>query len=113
MPGRKSPTARDGFVRGAPTGGSVARRSLLLVVAAVVVGFLVVPLLGQNGLAAWFRLRGRERDLQAEVDRLEVQISVLEQRLDALASDPATLERLAREQYNMRRPEENVLLVIE
>ena len=111
---KKGITARDGFVRGNQvSGGKVAKRSLLLVLIATLLVFLAVPLLGRNGLAAWFDLRRQEHDLQREVQTLAAENAVLDQQLEALADDPATLEKLARQQHNMRRPDEKVLHVVE
>ena len=109
--GRAQRTA-SGFVRGRRRGQSVARRSLWMLSGALALVFVAIPLLGENGLATWLRLRSREADLEEEVRLLREQNEALEARLDALANDPHTLEALAREQHNMRAEGEEVLVVM-
>ena len=57
---------------------------------------MAVPLLGRNGLAAWFDLRRQEHELQQEVQTLAAEkCDAGLQQLEDLANDPATLEKLA------------------
>jgi cell division protein FtsB len=89
-----------------------AWRSLpwLSLVAAVVL--LALPLFGENGLAMYFKLRGERDQIRHEVQVLQAEADSLELAIDQLATDPAALERIAREEYNMRRPKEEVLLLV-
>jgi cell division protein FtsB len=74
-----------------------------------VAGVLAFTLLaGERGLV---RLVGLERNraaLKAEIAKLESRRAELELRLAQLASDPATIERLAREELDLARPGETV-----
>ncbi len=73
---------------------------------------LALPLLGENGLAMYFKLRGERDEIRREVQFLQAEADSLERAIDLLATDPAALERIAREAYNMRRPQEEVLLLV-
>ncbi len=54
--------------------------------------------------------RKRESDrLAAEVQRLEVRRNALLAQLDSVANDPATLERIAREEFGMVRGSREIL----
>jgi cell division protein FtsB len=106
------PAANDKFVRGRPSVGVLNRHSLSLVVGAGLLVLLVLSQLGENGIVSWFNLRARHTQLQEDVARLEEENEALRARLDALATDPEALEKIAREKYNMRREGEEVLIVI-
>jgi len=106
------PTARDGFVRGTPQGNTLARRSLIVFVAVGLVILVGLAQLGENGIVAFSHLRGRARDLQQEVAALQEHNSQLSRELEDLAQDPEALEKLAREKHNMRKADEEVLIVL-
>jgi len=112
-----NPAAKDGFIRGAfirgnPGVGVLARHSLAILVGSGLLMMLVLSQLGENGIVSWFHLVGREKELRAEVATLEQQNRELTARLEALKNDPQALEKIAREEQNMRRPEEEVLIVL-
>ena len=100
------------FLRGRPPG----RRSLrwpLLALIALGIGLLTAStLLGDNGIATHRRLVRDRAAAAAEVARLRAQRRDLQARIDALATDPAALERIAREKYGMKRPGEEVIELI-
>jgi cell division protein FtsB len=66
---------------------------------------------GENGIFALFHLQAHEARLRQEVVALEADNTELAGQIGALATDPAALEKLAREKHNMRRPDEAVLTV--
>ena len=68
---------------------------------------------GDTGVASWWKLKAEEAQLKEEVTGLEAANLELEARLEALAKDPAALEKLAREHHNMRREDEEVLKVLD
>jgi len=74
--------------------------------------FALLAQLGENGVVAWWRLRGREAEVRREVAELTRENVELEARLTALSEEPEALERLAREEYGMRKPGEEVLTVL-
>ena len=107
-----NPAAKDGFIRGNPTGSVLARNSLAILVGSGLLLMMILSQLGENGIVSWFHLVGREKQLREEVAALEKQNQELSERLEALANDPWALEKIAREEQNMHRPEEEVLMVI-
>jgi cell division protein FtsB len=112
MKNQPNPAAKDGFIRGNPSGSVLARHSLAILVGGGLLMILVLSQLGENGVVAWFNLSGRESQLREEVVTQEEANQDLTRRLDALHNDPGALEKLAREEENMRLPEEEVLMVI-
>ncbi len=107
-----NPAAKDGFIRGNPAGSVLARHSLAILVCTGLLMMLVISQLGENGIVSWFNLVGREEQLREEVAALEQQNRELTERLEALKNDPRALEKIAREEQNMRRPAEEVLMVL-
>ena len=97
------------FLRGAPPArGGVSWALVALCV--VGLGLLAAStLLGENGLATQRRLAREREEASTEVDRLRTQRRELQARIEALRSNPAALERLAREKYGMKRPGQSVL----
>ena len=87
------------------------RNKLILVVAVAGLVLLLMAQLGEDGLATFVQLRNQEEGLTAEVQRLEEANAQLEQKLQGLATDPAVLEKRAREEHNMQKPDEEVLTV--
>ncbi len=92
-----------------------ARDRNIAILVLTLVGVFVVLLaqLGEDGLATFLNLQQDEDELAAEVQRLEDANAELEQQLQGLATDPAVLEKRAREEHNMQKPGEEVLTVRE
>ncbi|MEM7480484.1 MAG: septum formation initiator family protein [Acidobacteriota bacterium] len=83
----------------------------VLVVGALVV---VVSLLAVAGFESYRDLstvRDREAELRQQLENTQHSIEQLEGRIERLRTDPATLERLAREELGMLRPDEVVILL--
>jgi cell division protein FtsB len=76
-------------------------------------GLFLFGQLEESDVAAWLSLRSDQEELSAEVDALEKENAAIEAQIEELASNPDALEKLAREQHNMRRPDEEVLTVID
>ena len=107
------PAAKDGFVRGnQQQGNALARRSLIVVAGLGLMALVALVQVGENGIFAFFNLHGREAELRQEVVQLEADNQQMDRQLGALAHDLEALEKLAREKHNMRRPEEEVLMVL-
>jgi cell division protein FtsB len=80
------------------------------VLGAVVLLFLT--LLGAAGLKSWRDLtaaRGRERQLETRIEETRGEMERLRGRIDRLKNDPAMLERLAREDLGLVRPQDVVI----
>jgi cell division protein FtsB len=78
---------------------------------AVLAGVALVQM-GDSGVPAWRRLRAQDAQLGREVEELTTRNAELRKELQALKDDPETLERLAREKAGMRRPGEEVMVVL-
>lgn len=77
---------------------------LLLIAFAIGIGYLCVPLMQQNA-----RMRQRNLELEAQVQREEDIARQLKASLDALRSDPKAIERLAREKLGYAKPGEVII----
>ena len=80
----------------------------------VVVGVLVLLILGftifgENGLINLIRYKKRTQTLIQEVTRVKAENERLQEEVRRLKSDPAYIERLAREELGMVKPGERVL----
>ena len=63
---------------------------------------------GVNGLISYQQKRRESRDLQEQIERLQKENSLAEQRIKALKSDPQAIEKEARERLRYARPGEVV-----
>jgi len=86
------------------------RRIPLLLVAALVVTGLFISLFRDMGIVGTWRLRGTERQLRSEVEKLRQENARLKRQVDDLRSNPATIEEEARKQ-GMIKKEEIVIVV--
>jgi cell division protein FtsB len=59
------------------------------------------------------RARERERELEAKISDTRARIGELDEEIERLRDDPVTLERLAREELGMARPDDVVLVLPE
>lgn len=107
------------FARGAPAvRGSPLRRRLrlsLMWLGGATVGVLLYSsLTGANGLRTYLDLRQERLRLEREVAELQRRRTEIETGLVALrdTADTETLERIAREKYRMRRPQEKVIEIV-
>ena len=55
-----------------------------------------------------YQLIQRKEELKAKTEKLESETKELKTKIDALQSDPALLERIAREEYGMKKEGETV-----
>ena len=94
---------------GTPRGPARADSSRPVLLAAVL---LFVLLLGAAGLKSYRDLtaaRAHEQQLELRIDETRNGIDRLRGRIDRLRSDPATLERLAREELGLVRRQDVVI----
>ncbi len=83
----------------------------------VLTGVLVVAALSwilffdTFSLLTRYQLSSKEDQLKEDIERLEAQIRELESQIERLEKDPALIERIAREEYGMRKPGETVYTV--
>lgn len=59
-----------------------------------------------------YQLSANKKTTQHQIDLLKAEIDSLNKRINALENDPLLLERIAREKYGMRKPDEQVYRVV-
>jgi cell division protein FtsB len=74
---------------------------------------VLAAVFGDRGYLDVRRQRERLREMQAQVDLDEAQVQMLKRKIDALKTDPTTIERIAREELGYAAPGEIVLLLPE
>ncbi len=110
---KQNPQAVNGYVRDTSHRPGFSKGHVLFFLGLVIFGMLAVPILKENGVGAWLRLKDEEHELAAKVSELEKTNLDLAQSIEAIKNDPATLEKYAREEFNMHLPGEKVVLVID
>jgi cell division protein FtsB len=76
----------------------------------LIVGLLVHATFGANGMVVYRQKRAEMQALQSEVDRLQKENNQYVDQIRSLKSDPAAIEKEAREQLRYARPGEVVLV---
>ncbi len=84
-------------------------RSLLTVAVAALL--LLLAAFGAKGYQDLKAAQARESELEARIAEKQARIAALARRVERLAGDPATLERLAREELWMARPADVVIVL--
>lgn len=97
-------------VRAAPE-SSLRRRAGLLFSGILLAALLVGTLFGDGGLLQLMDERRRTEALALELGALRAENSRLGEEIEALRTDPAAIERLAREELGLARAGETVFLV--
>jgi len=82
--------------------GSLSRRRLAGISGAIVL-VLVAVLAGEYSTLDWLKLKGQLEQERDSVEALRVQVDSLARIARALETDPATQERVAREQFGLIR----------
>jgi len=67
----------------------------------------------QNNLIERFELSSRIKELERQKVHYKNEIVNNKKRIEELQSDPENLEKFAREQYLMKKPDEDIFIVIE
>jgi cell division protein FtsB len=73
------------------------------------VGMLLLAVFDPHGALAVRKQRAKLNDVSSEVSALEQENEHLKKEIDQLRHDPATIERIAREQLGLVKPGEVVL----
>ena len=76
----------------------------------LIVGLLLHAIFGANGMVVYRQKRAEMQSLQAEVDRLQKENTTHADRIKQLKSDPAAIEKEAREQLHYTRKGEIVFV---
>ncbi len=76
----------------------------------LILGTLLHALYGANGMVVYRQKRAEMQALQSEVERLQKENNLYVDQIRSLKSDPAAIEKEAREQLRYARPGEYVLV---
>jgi cell division protein FtsB len=79
----------------------------------LIAGLLLHAMYGANGMVIYRQKRAEMQALQTEVDRLQQENNRFADQIRSLKSDPAAIEKEAREQLRYTRPGEFVLVAPE
>ncbi|HEX6983324.1 MAG TPA: septum formation initiator family protein [Balneolaceae bacterium] len=88
------------------------RKSFLLLILG---GFVFIWFAFIDTYSIWTRieLSQRKDNLKAKTEKLKAETVVLKQKIEDLQNDPALIERIAREEYGMKREGETVYKIKE
>lgn len=88
------------------------RKSFLFIILG---GFIFVWFTFIDTYSIWTRitLNERKEDLKERTEQLKIETIELKQKIENLENDPALLERIAREEYGMKKEGETVYKILE
>ena len=86
-------------------------RSMIFPIILVLGGMLL--LLNDMGIYKWYQLREERRYIQARIDRLILEEKDLTAELDRLENDDEYIKKIARERFHMVNPGEKVFRVVD
>lgn len=84
------------------------RRNLNWFLVASFALLLLQDIFGTNGVLAMRRTQLQAKEVQEEIERLNEENQKLQNRVQHLKTDPATLEGIARDEMHLKRPGEYV-----
>ncbi len=86
-------------------------RNGILVLLLICVALIVHNVFSQNGYLASRRQQKELQSLQQKIQQIKTENDQLDHENSALKSDPAAIERIAREQYGLAKPGEKIYSV--
>jgi cell division protein FtsB len=84
------------------------RRNLTWLLGTAFTLLLLQEIFGTHGLIAMRRSQREASEVQKEINRIDEENRQLQERVQALRSDPAAIERIAREEMGLARPGEHI-----
>jgi cell division protein FtsB len=91
--------------------GGLRQRAAVLASVIVLIALVVGSFFGDRGFLNLVAERARTQDLAREVDGLRAENEQLNTEIHALRSDPRAIERIAREELGLARPDELVFVL--
>lgn len=79
---------------------------------AIFIFLFLVGFVDENSLYTRYQRRVVIGNLHREIDKYQRQFDTEREQLQALENDPASVERMARERYFMKRPNEDVFVFV-
>jgi cell division protein FtsB len=86
--------------------GDFLRRNASVILALGLFLILLQDIFGTHGVLAMRRSQKEAAEIRKEIEQLDEENRQLEERVKALKSDPAAIERIAREEMGLARPGE-------
>ncbi len=91
------------------TSRSGRRKVLLIAVTVLATLYLLVSFIfGEMGAVKYYRMQAQSRSLSADIERLKQDNEKLSREVRLLKTDPACIERIARDKLGLARPGEIV-----
>jgi len=84
------------------------KRLLVMAGAAAVLAFLWSLIVGEMGVVKYYRMSAHARILRSEIEHMKKDNARLSKEVDALRTDLAFIERMARDKIGLARPGEVV-----
>lgn len=94
------------------SGGLFSNKVAWISAAIILLILLQLFVLRDEGLYSLLKLRTEIEEMEAHIQRLEIEKAELESERDRLLNDPEYLERIAREKFRMAKPGEKVFHVV-
>jgi len=87
------------------------RRNVVWFLVAGLTLLVLQDIFGTHGVLAMRRSQQQAADIQKEIDQLNQENQKLQDRVKSLKSDPAAIERIAREEIGLARPGEYIFKI--
>lgn len=91
--------------------GAFVRRNLIWFLVAGLTLLVLQDIFGTHGVLAMRRSQEQAADIQKEIDQLNQENQKLQDHVRSLKSDPAAIERIAREEIGLARPGEYIFKI--
>jgi len=88
----------------------IKNRNIIFPILLVLGGFLL--LFNDLGIMRWYQLKKERDKIQAEIEHLISQESLLTNKIDQLKNDDEFIKKIAQERFQMVKPGEKVFRVI-
>lgn len=111
MQSPSSPTRRSGASESKRSEGSLKRKALALALILIFASSLLNALFGDRGFIELLKAHEELQSLEQEIAMLETETQQLLEEVRALKTSPIAIERLAREQLGLAKPNELILLI--
>jgi cell division protein FtsB len=89
------------------------KKAWILGTVIALVALAVGSVFGDRGLLNLFEKRSQVEDLRAQIETLRAENAQLSGEIESLRKSPLAIERLAREELGLARPDETVFLIRE
>jgi cell division protein FtsB len=111
MQSPSSPTRRTVASGSKRSEGSLKRKALALALILILASSLLNALFGDRGFIELLKAHQDLQSLEQEIATLEAETQQLLEEVRALKTSPIAIERLAREQLGLTKPDELILLI--